>query len=37
MKILMLHDVRPFDQSFFPDRYSQHSFLSDTAFIRGLD
>lgn len=32
----MLHDVRPFDNNFFPKRYSQHSFLTDDEFINGI-
>lgn len=36
MKILMLHDVRPFDPNFFPERYAQHSFLTDTEFLSGV-
>ena len=32
----MLHDVRPFNPDFFPQRYIKHSFLTDKQFIRGL-
>jgi peptidoglycan/xylan/chitin deacetylase (PgdA/CDA1 family) len=37
MNILMLHDIRSFDVNFFPDRYRQHSFLTDLEFINGLN
>ena len=37
MNAIMLHDVRPFDPNFFPLRYQQHSFLTETAFINGLN
>jgi hypothetical protein len=37
MKILMLHDVRPYDPDFFPERYAQHSFLTDTEFMNGIN
>jgi peptidoglycan/xylan/chitin deacetylase (PgdA/CDA1 family) len=36
MKALMLHDVRTFDKNFFPQRYAQHSFLTQTQFLNGL-
>ncbi len=32
----MLHDVRPFNENFFPERYKQHSFLSDVEFSKGI-
>jgi len=37
MNILMLHDVRPFDPNFFPERYKQHSYLTDQEFLRGVN
>ncbi len=37
MKVLMLHDVRDFDNNFFPKRYAQHSFLTQTQFLNGLN
>lgn len=36
MKVLMLHDVRAFDKNFFPQRYAQHSFLTQNQFLNGL-
>lgn len=36
MNVLMLHDVRPFDNNFFPERYKQHSFLTDDEFANGI-
>ena len=36
MKAIMLHDVRPFDKSFFPERYQQHSFITEVQFLNGL-
>jgi peptidoglycan/xylan/chitin deacetylase (PgdA/CDA1 family) len=37
MKIFMLHDVRSFNPDFFPERYSQHSFLTNDEFLRGIN
>jgi len=36
MKVLMLHDVRPFDKNFFAQRYAQHSFLTEAQFLNGV-
>ena len=37
MKIFMLHDVRSFNPNFFPERYKQHSFLTNDEFLRGIN
>lgn len=33
----MLHDIRPFDEKFFPKRYEKHSFLTEKQFLNGLN